>query len=171
MVDAPAPAGISIPIWNLINDAFPANGNDALVPAGFDTCAAQVRIGLNTASNTGSVLRPCITGDTVVVTASGASKRLDMVFRIKPGVGNYVTKGVRASGVSRRPDVAVPVAATPGDGSFFGTNVSRCPDRQDPDRGEYDCEAARRCEHTNQTNKRPVDQQIAGRLGWTTCRD
>src|SRR5439155_17779773 len=86
----------------------------------FDTCAAQVRIGLNIAALAGSVTRPCITGDTVVATATGANKRFDMVFRIKPGPGNDVVKGNRASGVSRRPDAPAPVAATPGDGSFFG---------------------------------------------------
>ena len=46
LIDGAAPPAISIPIWMLINDAFPANGNSALIPAGFDTCAAQVRIGL-----------------------------------------------------------------------------------------------------------------------------
>src|SRR5262249_17343523 len=50
LIDAPAPPAISIPIWMLINDAFPANGNDALIPSAFDTCAAQIRIGLNLAA-------------------------------------------------------------------------------------------------------------------------
>jgi len=119
-IDAPPPPGISLNIWDLLQDAFPANGTDALVPADFDTCAAQIRNGLNRAAGTGSTTRPAITGDTTVVTAAGAGRRMDMVFRILPGVGNYVTKGNRASGVSKRPDVAVPVAATSGDGTFFG---------------------------------------------------
>jgi len=119
LIDGGAPPALSIPIWMLINDAFPANRNDALVPAGFDTTAAQLRIGLNTASNTGTSTRPNISGDSMVVTANGNSHRLDMVFRILPGPGNYVTTGVKASGVLKRPDVAG-VAATSGDGTFFG---------------------------------------------------
>ena len=119
-IDAPAAPGISISIWDLLQDAFPANGTDALVPADFDTCAAQIRNGINRANGIGTALRPAITGDTCVVTAGGNSKRLDMIFRILPGVANYVVKGNRASGVSKRPDVAVPVAATSGDGTFFG---------------------------------------------------
>src|SRR5262245_37879999 len=119
LIDGAAPAAISIPIWMLINDAFPANGNSALIPAGFDTCAAQVRIGLNIASNVGSASRPSITGDSIVITAPGTNVRMDMVFRVLPGPGNYKTIGTKASGVLRRPDVAG-VLATPGDGSFFG---------------------------------------------------
>jgi flagellar hook capping protein FlgD len=124
LIDAAAPPGISIPIWDLINDAFPANGNSALIPAGFDTCAAQVRIGLNIAAGTGNTLRPAITGDSVIVTAGGGNVRLDMVFRILPGPGNYVTTGSKASGVAKRPDVAVKTAATPGDGTFFGSYMA-----------------------------------------------
>jgi hypothetical protein len=47
---------------------------------------------------------------------------MDMVFRIKPGVGNFVTIGNPASGIRKRPDVAT--AATPGDGTFFGEYMS-----------------------------------------------
>jgi hypothetical protein len=119
LVDGAAPPAISIQIWNLINDAFPANGNDALIPnAGFDTTAAQVRIGINTAANTGNTSRPAISGDSVIVNGTGNNVRMDMVFRILPGPGNYNTLGSKASGVKKRPDAAG--AATPGDGSFFG---------------------------------------------------
>jgi hypothetical protein len=88
MRDGLAPPGISIAIWNLINDAFPANGSASLIPAGFDTCAAQVRIGLNNAAQTGNLQRPVITGDSLIVVAGGNNQRLDMVFRILPGPGN-----------------------------------------------------------------------------------
>src|SRR5262249_35852569 len=108
LIDGAAPAAISIPIWMLINDAFPANGNDALVPSG-----------LNTAAITGNTSRPAIPGDSVVMTAQGTNVRMDMVFRILPGPGNYKTIGSKSSGVLKRPDVAG-VLATPGDGSFFG---------------------------------------------------
>src|SRR5262245_17454295 len=119
LIDGAAPPAISIPIWMLINDAFPANGNSALIPSAFDTCAAQVRIGLIIAANTGNTSRPSITGDSVVVTAEGPNVRMDMVFRILPGPGNYKTIGSKASGVLQRPDVPG-VLATPGDGTFFG---------------------------------------------------
>lgn len=118
LVDGAPPAAISISIWDLTNDAFPANGNDALIPAGFDTTAAQIRIGINTAANTGNTSRPAISGDSVIVTAGGNNTRLDMVFRILPGPGNYNTTGSKSSGVKKRPDVAG--AATSGDGTFFG---------------------------------------------------
>ena len=36
----------------------------------------------------------------------------------------------------------------PIDRPFFGTNIeSRCASQQDPTGGEYDCEAARNCDH------------------------
>jgi len=120
--DGAPPPEISFQIWNLINDAFPANGNDALIPASFDTCAAQVRIGLNNATNIGSPARNCITGDSVLAVAGGANTRMDMIFRIKPGPGNYATIGHPETGIRKRPDqVAV---ATSGDGTFFGTYMS-----------------------------------------------
>src|SRR5262245_52772697 len=113
---------ISIPIWQVIADAFPVNANASLIPTGFDTTAAQVRTNLNLAGVTGFVTRPTITGDTMVVSAPGANQRVDLVFRGRPGPGKYMTAGSRASGVSRRPDGKPSgyVAATPGDGSFFG---------------------------------------------------
>ena len=119
MIDGAPPPAISVPIWMLINDAFPANGNSALIPSAFDTCAAQVRIGLNTAANTGTTSRPSVAGDSMWMVAQGNNVRMDMVFRILPGPGNYRTIGSKASGVLKRPDVAG-VLATPGDGSFFG---------------------------------------------------
>jgi hypothetical protein len=104
LIDFPSAPALSIAIWNLINDAFPANGNPALIPAGLDTAAAQVRIGLNNAALTGTTARPIVTGDSVTVNAPGNNVRVDMVFRILPGPGNYMIVGSRASGVSQRPD-------------------------------------------------------------------
>ncbi len=125
--DGLPPPGLAISIWNLINDAFPINPSAGLIPSAFDTCGAEVRIGLNVAAQIGSTLRPAIAGDSVIVTAGGDGKRVDMVFRILPGPGNYVTTGTKASGVARRPDgknsagtFIGKVQATPGDGTFFG---------------------------------------------------
>jgi hypothetical protein len=127
LIDGAGAPAMSLPIWNLYNDAFPANGTDALIPAAFDTCAAQIRIGLNTAAQVGTTSRPAITGDSVVVVAPGNDVRLDMIFRIEPGPGNYLTIGSKASGVVRRPE-GVPVGtralAVAGDGSFWGTYMS-----------------------------------------------
>ena len=120
LIDSPAPVAMSIPIWGLINDAFPANPDATLIPAGFDTTAAQIRIGRNVAGLTNTVTRPSVAGDSMVVTAPGGAQRLDLVFRVLPGPGNHVTIGSKASGVARRPDAVPRVAATPGDGSFFG---------------------------------------------------
>ena len=122
LIDGAAAPAMSLLIWNLINDAFPANQNDALIPAGFDTTAAQIRTAFNIAAQTGTTTRPAITGDSMLVSAPGPDTRLDLVFRIEPGPGNYMTIGSKASGVSRRPDGKPSgyVAATPGDGSFFG---------------------------------------------------
>ncbi|HKQ59536.1 MAG TPA: FlgD immunoglobulin-like domain containing protein [Candidatus Eisenbacteria bacterium] len=127
LIDSPGAPAMSLPVWHLINDAFPANGNDALIPAGFDTTAAHIRTALNIAFTTGTTTRPSVGGDSVVIVAAGPDVRADMVFRILPGPGNYMTIGSKSSGVARRPDgvpVGTRVAATPGDGSFFGTYMA-----------------------------------------------
>src|SRR4029453_14799096 len=122
----------------LYQDAFPVNATSALLTAplapngiAFDTCAAQVRIGTNSAQGTGAAInRFNIPGDTLVITAGNTHSppapagnqptRVDLVFRILPGVGNYVTLGTKASGVAQRPDANPRIAAAPGDGSFWG---------------------------------------------------
>ena len=48
---------------------------------------------------------------------AGDSIRVDMLFRINPGPGNYVTVGNVASGLRQVPSAAA--AVTPGDGSFW----------------------------------------------------
>ncbi|MGH3055525.1 MAG: hypothetical protein ACRDL7_11170, partial [Gaiellaceae bacterium] len=55
----------------------------------------------------------------VVVKAVGAgdSIRIDMLFRINPGPGNYVTAGAITSGLRREP--SSPAAVSSGDGSFW----------------------------------------------------
>lgn len=122
-IDAPSTPSLSYNMWDVFNDTFPATRNDSLLAmpfgAAFDTCAATIRTALNIAPP-GGLERPQIPGDTMVVQASGAGQRVDLVFRIYPGVGNYVTIGDRTSGVATRPDLQPRVAATPGDGSWFG---------------------------------------------------
>jgi hypothetical protein len=126
-IDAPSAPSLSFNPWDLFTDAFPATRNDSLLTlplgAGFDTCAAQVRTALNIAAP-GGLDRPQVPGDTMVVLASGAGQRVDLVFRILPGVGNYVTIGDRQSGVASRPDLVPRVPAVPGDGSWFGAYMA-----------------------------------------------
>ncbi|NOT35501.1 MAG: hypothetical protein HOP12_15250 [Candidatus Eisenbacteria bacterium] len=121
-IDAPSAPAVALNFWDLFVDAFPTNPDDALVVAGgaaFDTCAAYVRTALNLASASG-LSRPNVPADTALVSAPGAGMRVDLVFRILPGVGNYVAIGDRGSGVAQRPDANPRIAALPGDGSFWG---------------------------------------------------
>ena len=92
VVDGAGADPVTISIWDLLQDTFPASDNAGLVgiPAAFDTTVALIRIGLNTSQATTTVSRYDVPGDSTTVTAEGDSVRLDMVFRILPGPGNYV---------------------------------------------------------------------------------
>ena len=119
IVDAKQPTA-SASIWNWINDAFPANETPSLPgSAGFDTTAAHVKTGLNNgqwADYDGP--RIDVPGDSVLVQTSNAVGRLDIVFRILPGPGNYEPVGRPDQGtLVRRPDQRAVV--TKGDGSFW----------------------------------------------------
>ena len=127
--DAPAPPyvfpSIAVDIWQWINDTFPANDGTSPVPgvavapgtAGFDTAAAYIKTGFNTAQSTQDANRFDIPGDSVVVVADAedgtndSGARVDMIFRIKPGVGTYVTIGDPTSGLRRLPTSTDPVVA------------------------------------------------------------
>ena len=118
IVNKPAQAPMFVDIWHWLNDAFPANETAGLPgTAAFDTTSALMKTGLNIAQTEGTQNRPSVPGDSVVVTAVGDSVRVDMVFRIRPGVGNYVTVGDPSSGLRRVP--TSPATVTPGDGSFW----------------------------------------------------
>jgi hypothetical protein len=109
-------AAISGAIWHQFQDQFP--WNEAVPPgdnASFDTTAALMRSGLNIvfpATDPGVVA-----GDSVFVSSPyvgngiGTGVRMDLVFRIDPGPGNYVIKGNRASALVNR-DPARPFFAT-----------------------------------------------------------
>ncbi len=118
------PQAMSVDIWNWINDAFPFNETAGLPgTANFDTTSALLRTGFNIAQTTGDAFRYDVPGDSVVINAADSPTepiRLDMVFRIKPGVGNYITIGVPTSGLR-----AVPTStAAAGAGSFWGQFIS-----------------------------------------------
>jgi hypothetical protein len=125
-------ATVAADIWMFINDAFPTNDgtspnpNVATFPgtARFDTCGANLTIGLNNATLTGDDTRLTIPGDTMVVIGgvTGSTTglgRVDMVFRVKPGVGNYHLDGDPNSGLRPTPTDAVNIVS-PGDLNFWG---------------------------------------------------
>ena len=109
---------MSVLIWELWNDTFPANETPGLPgTAAFDTTAALIKSGLNTAPLTGDLTRYDVPGDTLQVEASGDSSEVQLEFRILPGPGSYVVLGDPCSGLRRVPSDTTRI--TPGDGSFW----------------------------------------------------
>jgi hypothetical protein len=112
------PAALGVSIWDLFQDSFPANDNPALVgfPNAFDTTAAYVKSGINIAPSIGA-LRVDVPGDSAAVvggdpTASGV--RVDLVFRIMPGPGNYVNpNNGLTSRLRKLPNAVTEVANSP----------------------------------------------------------
>jgi len=110
-------------IWNFYNDAFPANETPGLPgSAAFDTCGAWLQTGINNYPNTGDALRNDIPGDTMVVSASNATVsapddpsyaqvRVDLVFRVLPGPGNFQI----AAGRNFPPDASMNLLNVPSD--------------------------------------------------------
>jgi len=128
-------------IWQLVNDAFPANETPGLPGTlSFDTTTALVRTGLNNAQATGNnLLRFDIPGGSSVVVAANAtvgaaddpalvSVRIDLLFRILPGPGNYqvaagrfMTPGASwVSGTLLQVPTNQAAVAVAGDASFWG---------------------------------------------------
>ena len=94
-------------IWHQFQDQFP--WNEAVAPgdnAGFDTTAALMNSGLNTIAPPADP--GVVAGDSIFVSSPyvgdgvATGVRLDLVFRIDPGPGNYVVKGNRASALVNR---------------------------------------------------------------------
>jgi uncharacterized repeat protein (TIGR01451 family) len=96
------PPAVHFASW--FHDAFPFNGTAGLpgTPP-FDTTTAVVKTGLNIAQVTGNDDRLDIPADTLVARSAGTARRMDLVFRILPGPGNYMTVGNRSSGLRRLP--------------------------------------------------------------------
>jgi hypothetical protein len=131
---------VSSDIWQFVNDTFPANETTGLPgTSAFDTTTALIRTGLNTAQLTGNALRFDIPGDSGVVVAANAAvgsaddptlvtTRVDLMFRILPGPGNYriaagrsmAPGGNAVSGVLLQVPTNQAAAAVAGDGSFWG---------------------------------------------------
>jgi hypothetical protein len=142
--------GIASDIWRFTNDTFPSNEtaglpSDAGSAVAFDTTSGTLRTGINIAQATGNALRFDIPGDSNIVVAGNATVsapddpalatvRVDLVFRVLPGPGNYQLPapiGPAAVAPSKAPG-ANPVGtllqlptnqaagAVSGDGSFWG---------------------------------------------------
>jgi hypothetical protein len=117
------PIPITADPWSWLQDAFPATEMPGLPgTAGFDTAAAHVKTGANVAPllvpPIGGQTRFDVPGDSVVLVSAPTTRRVDMVFRILPGPGNYEPIGRPDLGtIVRRPDSRAIV--TPGDGSFW----------------------------------------------------
>jgi len=138
------PGALKLPFWEAFADVFPANETPGLPnSANFDTTTALIVGPLNVAQATGNQLRFCIQPDSVLVNAPDVSRssdaalgnttRLDLVFRILPGPGNYqvATPGGRifpptpAMGTRLlRVPTDQGALVTPGDGSFWGEYVA-----------------------------------------------
>jgi hypothetical protein len=117
IIDSDAPP-ISVLQWELWNDTFPANETAGLPgTAAFDTTAALIKSGLNTAPLTGDLTRYDVPGDTLQVDATGDSTEVQLKFRILPGPGNYVVPGDPCSGLRRVPSDTTRIS--PGDDSFW----------------------------------------------------
>jgi FlgD Ig-like domain len=121
IVDGVYRGPVSVDPWHLFQDTFPVTENNALVgyTAAFDTTVGLLKTGLNIAPTTGTTQRFNVPGDTTVVIAPGTSVRVDLVFRILPGPGNYVNPGAPpTTQVLRR----VPTSDTPIDGAVVGSS-------------------------------------------------
>ncbi len=89
-------------VWDRFQDQFPVN--EGVAPgdnASFDTTTAYIKTSNNTIAPQGSV--GLTAGDSLMVrseyTGDGfaTGTRVDLIFRIDPGPGNYTVKGNRAS--------------------------------------------------------------------------
>ena len=115
LIDVAPPAGLAVSPWFKFSDAFPTTSTTNFASSNFDTCAAWIRGGFNAFTANPGLTRPSIQSDTAwVTTGQKAGIRVDMVFRILPGVGNYVQIGNRLSGIRRIPTSTA--ASTPTDG-------------------------------------------------------
>jgi len=132
------PGALRLAFWETFADVFPANETPGLPSsANFDTTTALIVGPLNVAQATGNQLRFCIQPDSVLVNAPdvsgpahpvlGHATRLDLVFRILPGPGNYAIAS--PGGREFPPTLSMQLLDVPtdqgnfvtaGDGTFWG---------------------------------------------------
>jgi flagellar hook capping protein FlgD len=109
---------ISVLIWELYQDTFPANETPGLPGlAAFDTTAALIKSGLNASPLTGDLTRYDSPEDSLDVDATGDSTEVLLKFRILPGPGNYKIPGDPCSGLRRVPSDTTRISTA--DGSFW----------------------------------------------------
>ena len=140
---AVAIGSISSDIWQFVNDTFPSTETAGLPgTAAFDTLTGLIRTGLNLAPATGNALRFDVPGDSSAIVAGNATVsapddpalaavRVDLVFRILPGPGNYQVAAGRSmppggspSGVLLQLPTNQLGVVTPGDASFWGQYIA-----------------------------------------------
>jgi hypothetical protein len=119
-VAAEPPPGLSILPWFKLMDAFPSNPTTNFASSNFDTMGAQLRSAINNSLLTG-LSRPAVSGDTAWVQTGlmPLGSRVDLVFRVLPGVGNYVQIGNRASGLRKVPTSTTPVSEGATSSNFW----------------------------------------------------
>lgn len=109
---------ISVLLWELWNDTFPANETAGLPGlAAFDTTTALIKSGLNASPLTGDLTRYDVPEDSLDVDAKGDSVEVQLNFRILPGPGNYKVAGDPCSGLRRVPTDTTRISAA--DNSFW----------------------------------------------------
>jgi hypothetical protein len=124
LIDVPPPAGLAVSPWFKYSDAFPATTTTNFTPANFDTCAAWIKSGFNAHVANIGLTKPSVQGDSAWVQTGiiSGGGRVDMVFRVLPGVGNYVQMGNRSSGLRRIPTSATQAtSADAGNGALSAT--------------------------------------------------
>ena len=112
---------LTVDPWAWISDAFPFNATPGLPgTSAFDTCAAFIKSGVNLAQDTNDANRFDIPGDsTVAIGSTDNPARMDLVFRVKPGPGDYHIIGNRSSGLRPVPTDGTNLVAV-GDLSWWG---------------------------------------------------
>ncbi len=120
-------SNLSVDIWQWFNDTFPANETLGLSgTANFDTTSAWIKTGINNAPGVTNEQRFDVAGDTTLVFSPiTGSRRIDLVFRILPGPGNYqIAAGRTFPPVSTMQLLKLPTDQTQvsvaGDNSFWG---------------------------------------------------
>lgn len=103
------PLPVSGEIWNWWQTSFPWNENIApTLAASFDTCGIMVKTGLDIGPPDG-LNSFDVPGDSIVAAAQGnAPMRMDLVFRVLPGPGNYRIVGNPSSGLTPNPSAGNP---------------------------------------------------------------
>ena len=103
------PLPISAEIWNFYQTSFP--WNEAVTPvfaASFDTAGILVKSGLDIGPLDG-LNSFDVPGDSIVASAGGVDPmRMDLVFRVLPGPGNYRIVGNSGSGLTPNPSAGNP---------------------------------------------------------------